>query len=58
MGVAWSEGDIVKSGQHSRGRVVAVDIHDETIEIIWDDGDSGITYPADASYLEKALPWE
>lgn len=45
----------------SRGTVVSVDADAGTVSVEWDDGKGKygpITYPADADYLRKALPWE
>jgi hypothetical protein len=59
VGVIWQLGDKVYSGDRSRGEVVDLLPEYDVILIKWDDGDGGsITYPADASYLRKALPWE
>jgi len=54
---AYAVGDIVYSGD-CHGVVVAVDAEKATMAVMWEDGDSPITYPMDASYLRKALPWE
>lgn len=52
--------DEVYSGDSpSSGRVVSVDCVARTFEIKWADGDGGaITYPLDATYIRKKLPWE
>lgn len=52
---AYAVGETVYSGSHP-GTVVSVG--ETTMGIIWCDGDSAITYPMDAPYLRKALPWE
>lgn len=55
--------DTVYSGA-SAGRVVSVDAAAGTMDIIWndtdprDEGGGAITYPLDATYLRKAMPWE
>ncbi len=55
---AYAVGGIVYSGEY-HGVVVAVDAEKATMGIVWSDGDEyPITYPMDASYLRKALPWE
>lgn len=42
-----------------RGCVVSVDAEQATMGVVWSDGDGGaITYPIDATYLRKAMPWE
>ena len=52
---AYAVGDAVYSGD-CKGTVVAVG--EITMDVIWSDGDSPITYPIDAGYLRKAMPWE
>lgn len=42
----------------SRGTVVSVDAECGTISLDWGEGYGPITYPIDASYLRKAMPWE
>lgn len=54
---SYAVGDAVYSGE-CRGTVVAVDADKATMGVIWNDGDSEITYPMDASYLRKGLPWQ
>lgn len=54
----YAVGNAVYSGK-CRGTVVSVDTATATMGIVWSDGDGGaITYPIDADYLRKALPWE
>lgn len=54
----YAVGNAVWSGD-DQGRVVSVDEASRTISVAWWDGDgTGITYPADAGYLRKGLPWE
>lgn len=59
-GCRYATGEIVYSGpgRECRGTVVTVDTDKATMGIAWDDGDGVITYPLDAEYLRKALPWE
>lgn len=55
----YAVGDVIYSGNSPEpGRVVSVG--DEHISVVWGDGgdDGGIVYPADATYLRKAYPWE
>lgn len=56
---SYAVDDIVYSGS-SRGKVVHVStVVAPLISVVWDDGDGGaITYPTDATYLRKAMPWE
>lgn len=55
---AYAVGDVVCSGD-CRGVVVAVDADKATMGVVWSDGDEyPITYPMDASYLRKRMPWE
>lgn len=55
---AYAVGDTVCSGD-CRGTVVTVDAEKTTMGIVWSDGDEyPITYPMDASYLRKKMPWE
>lgn len=54
----YAVGDAIASGDNSRGTVAAVDAATGTMEVKWSDGDSAITYPIDATYLRKVLPWE
>lgn len=59
-GPTYAVGDIVYSGS-SRGTVVSLDREQNCIGIVWDDSGErygAITYPLDATYLRKALPWE
>ena len=51
----YAVGDIVRSESCS-GTVVSV--AESTMEVVWSDGDSPITYPIEAPYLRKAMPWE
>lgn len=54
----YAVGDVVYSGD-CRGTVVAVDADKATMGVVWSDGDEyPITYPMDASYLRKKMPWE
>ena len=54
----YAVGDTVYSDA-CRGTVVSVDAAEATMGIVWSDGDGGaITYPIDATYLRKAMPWE
>lgn len=61
----YAVGATVYSGEW-RGTVVSVDREHGTIDVVWSDasvewdfeGSGAITYPADAGYLRKALPWE
>lgn len=53
----YKTGDAVYSGD-CRGTVVSVDAANTTISVVWSDGTGAITYPADATYLRKAFPWE
>lgn len=56
--LSYAVGDTVYSGDIA-GRVVSLDSEHGTIGIVWSDGDGGaITYPVDATYLRKAMPWE
>lgn len=52
---AYAVGDSVRSGD-CKGTVAAV--AEWTFEIVWEDGDSPITYPIDATYIRKVMPWE
>jgi thioredoxin reductase len=54
----YAVGDVVFSGAE-RGTVEAVG-GDEypTISVVWSEGQKAITYPADAPYLRKGMPWE
>jgi hypothetical protein len=56
---AYAVGDTVYSGD-CRGTVVAVDEDKATMGVVWSDSDDGkpITYPIDASYLRKKMPWD
>lgn len=57
---SFAVGDAVYSG-HCRGAVVSVDENENAMGVIWDDSGERygvITYPIDATYLRKALPWE
>ena len=55
---SYAVGDAVYSGAE-RGTVVSVDAEQATMGIVWEDSVYGaITYPLDATYLRKALPWE
>lgn len=56
----YAVGDIVYNSYQppSRGAIVSVDIETATMGVKWDDGSSAITYPIDATYLHRALPWE
>jgi hypothetical protein len=55
---AYALGDTVYSGE-CHGIVVTVDAEKATMGIVWSDGDGyPITYPMDASYLRKGLPWQ
>lgn len=54
----YAVGDSVRSGS-STGRVVSVDAEHGHVGVVWNDGDGGaITYPVEAEFLRKALPWE
>lgn len=55
----YAVGDTVYSGD-CRGTVVAVDAEKATLGVVWSDSNDGkpITYPMDASYLRKGLPWQ
>lgn len=55
---AWTVGEPIYSGD-SRGTVVSVDPGRATISVEWVGGAYGaITYPADATFLRKKMPWE
>jgi hypothetical protein len=56
---AYAVGDAVYSGE-CRGTVVTVDAEKATMGVVWSDSDDGkpITYPMDASYLRRKMPWE
>jgi len=57
----YAVGDRVVSGNvGDLGTVVSVDCEHNTISVAWDCGDryGEITYPADATFLRKAMPWE
>lgn len=60
---AYAVGGTVYSGD-CRGAVVSVDAKQGTMGVVWEDAnteldrDPSITYPIDATYLRKALPWE
>lgn len=59
-GPFWTALEIVYSG-NCRGTVVSVDTASATMAVLWDDngGRYGeITYPLDADYLRKGMPWE
>lgn len=53
-------GDTVYSdGSPEPGRVVSVDAETATMGIVWSGSDGGtITYPLDATYIRKKMPWE
>jgi hypothetical protein len=54
---AYAVGDRIRSGRESVGTVVSLD--GEHMQVSWDDGNYGpITYPMDAGYLRKEMPWE
>ena len=56
--IAWAVGEAVYSGDEC-GRVVSVDGEHGTISVEWPGVAYGaVTYPADATYLRKAFPWE
>lgn len=53
--------DVVVYSGDCRGSVVSVDESENAMGVIWDDsGDryGVITYPLNATYLRKGLPWE
>lgn len=55
---AFAVGDRVFS-EDTAGRVVSVDAEQATMGVVWSDGGGGvITYPLDATYLRKGMPWE
>lgn len=54
---SFAVGDTVYSGECA-GRVVSVDADAATISVEWSDGDGAITYPSDATYIRKKMPWE
>jgi len=56
---AYAVGDTIYSGSEA-GTVVSVDEQRNTMEIVWHDSGDGkpITYPMDASYLRKQMPWD
>lgn len=56
----YAVGDAVRNNYRppSCGTVVSVDAAEATMGVKWDDGSSPITYPMDASYLRKKMPWE
>lgn len=66
--VTYAVGDTVYSGNSpDPGRVVSVDAKQGTMGIVWGDANMeldcdpsalAITYPVDATYLRKAMPWE
>ncbi len=55
----YTVGEAIYSGA-CRGTVVAVDAEKATMGVVWEDSDDGkpITYPIDAPYLQKAMPWQ
>lgn len=65
---AYAVGDQVRSGDNPEpGTVVSVDAVAGTIRVLWRDVSLehdcapetlAITYPIDAPYLRKKLPWE
>lgn len=55
---SYAVGDRVRSGDQL-GTVVSVGGDDyPTISVEWSKDQRPITYPADAPYLRKAMPWE
>ena len=57
VATSYAVGSSVFSGE-GRGAVVSVDASQGTFAIVWSDGHYPITYPLDADYLRKAMPWE
>lgn len=53
----YAVGEPVYSGS-CRGTVVSVDGDAGLMQIVWSDGHHPITYPLEADYLRKAMPWE
>ena len=55
----YAAGDTICSGG-CRGTVVTVDAEKATMGVVWADSDDEkpITYPMDADYLSKRLPWQ
>lgn len=55
----YAVGTIVYSGD-CRGAVTSVDASAGTISVVWNETAEygAITYPSDATYLRKAMPWE
>jgi hypothetical protein len=56
-GDTFEPGDVVYSGE-SRGIVVSVDVADAVFSVDWNENYGPITYPLDATFIRKAMPWE
>lgn len=53
----YAVGDKVYSGT-CRGTVTSMDEEKTTMGVTWSDGDGEITYPTDAQFLRRGMPWE
>ena len=56
---AFAVGGVIFSGTSPEpGTVLSVDAAEGTMAVKWRDVGGAITYPTDADYLRRAMPWE